>query len=242
MKNSTLKRKLVMGSKQSNFPKDLKGEIFKALGLPPQSEYSKKNDLKYSSAESIDELLIYYGEAVLVASASIIRRLKTPSPPGLFLRIMSILKKDYTDSYYYGFFNLVSLGILFVVNEANQYIKEHFKDILSEQDYQDITMNSGVYFAELYGLHKNKLKESEFQNVFFNHIDFYHLNPVDRNLDIIDKMKAFYEEHYLKNRKMDSRSFAKFTSMIGRKYHLSLLDTGTFIGNYKRLKKESGDR
>jgi hypothetical protein len=231
-----------MGSKQNDFPEDLKGEIFKALGLPPQSEYSKKNDLKYSSADSIDELLIYYGEAVLVASASIIRRLKTPSPPGLFLRIMSILKKDYTDRFYYGYFNLVSLAIIFVVNEAKQYIKEQFKDILSEQDYQNIIFNSGVYFAELYGLPKNKIRESEFQNILFHYIDFYNLNPVDRSLDIFNKMKEFYEDHYLKNRKMDSKSFAKIAGMIVHKYHLSLLDTGTFIGNYKRLKKESENR
>lgn len=220
-----------------NQTEELKEQIFKALGLPPQSEYSKNNDHKYNNAKTIDELLLYYGESVLYASASLIFILKTPNPTGIYLRLMKILNKASNDRYYIGLFNLISLGILFVVNEARQYIKENFNDIVSEKDYDDLSMNSIVYFIELLRLKKNKERKEELLKIYSHYFYLYKDKPVVTNLEIIQEILDFYEGYYQDHAKSNSKSYSKFRSGIASRYHLSLLDTGTFIGNYKRLKK-----
>ncbi|MCK9399305.1 MAG: hypothetical protein M0Q51_04850 [Bacteroidales bacterium] len=228
-----------INSNNFNPANDWKKQVIEALGLPPQSEYSKKNVLKYNSAKSIDELLIYYGEALLLSTASIIKRLKMPNPSGIRLGIMSIINKKYTDQYYFGFFNLFSLGILFVFNEAKEYLKEDVKYELDEEDYELLLNSSGVYFTELLGLKKDSYRENEFVNIFFKYIDFYNIHPVVKNSDFIDKIKEFYEIHYFNNVKMDSKSFFDFFGLIAMRNHLALLDTPSFIENYKRLKRDS---
>jgi len=182
---------------------------------------------KYNSAKSIDDLIYFVSEQMLIAVIPIMFSLKGPKRGNLILKILKKLKPES----YYAYWNrnnkLFSECLIFVVDKFKKFVENYYHIKLNNDLIARLATQTGVVYYST--LHMDEGEKEMFKNVMAKTIISYEDNPLTEHNDFL---KRIIEAH---GEKPTTKELAKLLQETTVRDPLVIIEPWDFIENYKRF-------
>jgi len=182
---------------------------------------------KYDSAKTVDDLIYFVAEQMLIAAISIMFSLKGPKRGSLILKILRKFKPQSYYAYWNRNNNLFSGCLIFVVNEFRKEVENDYHVKLNNDFIVRIITQTGVIYYST--IRMNEEEKEMLKSVITETIISYENNPLKEHADFLKKI---IEAH---GKKITKRELAKFLQSTIINNPLGIIEPWSFIENYERF-------
>lgn len=190
--------------------------------------------LKYKNSQNLDELFLHFSDSISISSFSLLSNLNLPNDSKLTLWFKSIIKKKYSENFYIGLFQLISICYLFVFHDIKAYLIDETGLTLGAKEYDDLFFMGATYFPQQLNIKGDK--NEMFENIMAGEaIEVEDFPPSDKS-EWIDRIIRCYESNFNRGIKIDKKTFASFTLPIISNQHIKFIHPFFFVEKYKNLK------